>query len=175
MEPNYSTQGIAVLADTLELNGGTTQASGVDATLSHTGQPHDANHKVDWRPSAATVTDVEITSDPGSDDTYARDDVISITLTFSETVDVTGAPRLKIDMDPAEWGEKWAAYQGGSGTATLTFAHTVVEPNYSTQGIAVLADTLELNGGTIQASGLAALLSHTGLAHDADHKVDWQG
>ena len=71
--------------------------------------------------------------------------------------------------------EKWAAYQGGSGTATLTFTHTVVEPNISTQGIAVLADTLELNGGTIQASGVDADLAHTSLGHDADHKVDWQG
>ena len=38
---------------------------------------------------------------------------------------VTGTPRLKIDMDPAYRGEKWAAYEGGSGTSSLTFAHTV--------------------------------------------------
>ncbi len=58
------------------------------------------------------------------------------------------------------------------GTATLTFAHIVAEPDISTQGIAVLADTLELNGGTIQSDGLAALLSHTSLDHDPEHKVD---
>ncbi len=175
VEPNISTQGIAVLANTLELNGGTIQASGVDADLAHTGLAHDASHKVDWRLPKASVTGVEITSDPGSDDTYATDDVITITLTFSKAVDVTGTPRLKIDMDPADWGEKWAAYQGGSGTTTLTFTHTVVEPNISTQGIAVLENSLELNGGTMQSDGLAALLAHTGLAHDAEHKVDWQG
>ena len=51
-----------------------------------------------------------------------------------------------------------------------------MEPNKSTQGIAVLADTLALNGGTIvSASGSAAAdLSHAGLAHDSGHKVDWQ-
>ena len=203
VEPNISRQGIAVLANTLDLNGGTIQASGVDADLSHTGQPHDANHKVDWQTepesgggggpigtsdppgggsgdsggeqsAPASVSGVTITSDPGNDDTYASDDVISITVTFSEAVTVTGAPRLKIDMDPAEWGEKWAAYQGGSGTATLTFTHTVVEPNISTQGIAVLMNSLELNGGTIRGSGVDADLAHTSLAHDADHKVDWQ-
>ncbi len=173
-EPNISTQGIALLADTLELNGGTIQASGVDADLSHTALGHNASHKVDWRLPAASVTGVEITSDPGGDDTYASDDVITITLTFSKTVNVTGSPRLKIDMDPAEWGEKWAAYQGGSGTATLAFTHTVVEPNISTQGIAVLENSLELNGGTMQSDGLAALLAHTGLGHDPEHKVDWQ-
>ncbi len=84
------------------------------------------------------------------------------------------ASRLKIDMDPAEWGEKLAAYHSGSGSATLTFTHRVVNPNLSTQGIAVLANSLELNGGAISSDGLAALLSHTGLAHDANHKVDWQ-
>ena len=58
-------------------------------------------------------------------------------------------------MDPAEWGTKPAAYQGGSGTTTLTFTHTVVEPNYSTQGIAVLGNSLALNGGTIKSLGNA--------------------
>ena len=175
-EPNISTQGIAVLENSLDLNGGTIQSSGVAANLDHDPLAHDASHKVDWRLPLASVTDVSITSDPGADDTYGLNDVISITLTFSKTVDVDttgGAPRLKIDMDPAEWGEKWAAYASGSGTATLTFSHTVVEPNISTQGIAVLSNTLDLNGGTIQSDGLAALLAHTGRAHDAEHKVDW--
>ena len=177
-EPNYSTQGIAVLADTLELNGGSIQsAADVDADLAHTGLAHDASHKVDWRLPAAAVTGVAITSDPGGDDTYASGDVIQITLTFSKAVAVTGAPQIAIDMDPAEWGTKWAAYQGGSGSKSLTFTHTVAEPNISTQGIAVLANSLELNGGTIQSasSRTDADLAHDGLDHDPEHKVDWQG
>jgi len=178
VEPNYSTQGIAVLANTLELNGGVirSMASHADAELGHTGLGHDANHKVDWRPRAPAVTAVSITSDPGSDDTYGADDVIRISVTFDEAVNVTGAPRIAIDMDPAEWGTKQAAYHSGSGTTTLVFTHTVVEPNLSTQGIAVLANTLALNGGTIASTtdSVAADLSHTGLAHDADHKVNWE-
>ena len=39
-----------------------------------------------------------------------------------------GTPGVKIDMDPADWGQKRAAYASGSGTASLTFSHTVVEP-----------------------------------------------
>ena len=178
VEPNISTQGIAVLANTLELNGGTIKSasSQTDADLSHVGLAHAANHKVDWRLPQASVTDVSITSDAGDDDTYAQDDVISITLTFDETVNVTGTPRLKIDMDPAGWGTKWAGYASGSGTASLTFTYTVVEPNLSTQGIAVLADTLQLNGGSIKSasSQTDADLSHVGLAHAASHKVDWR-
>ena len=79
-------------------------------------------------------------------------------------------------MDPAEWGQKWASYESGTGTASLTFAHAVVEPNLSRQGVAVLADSLEPDGGTITsaASGTAAVLAHSGLGHDPAHKVDWQ-
>ncbi|MCY4025398.1 MAG: SwmB domain-containing protein, partial [Acidobacteria bacterium] len=187
VEPNISTQGIAVLADTLELNGGTIQSDGADAGLAHTGLAHDANHKVDWQTESdtaggaggsdaepASVTGVSVVSSAGADKTYGDGDTIQVRVTFDEAVDVTGSPRLKIDMDPAEWGEKWASYESGSGTASLTFAHTVVEPNVSTQGIAVLEDTLELNGGTIRAGGADANLAHDGLAHDSNHKVDWQ-
>ena len=121
-----------------------------------------------------SVSAVAVTSDAGDDNTYAPDDVVRIGVTFSEVVEVSGAPRLKIDMDPAQGGEEWASYASGSGTANLTFAHTVVEPNLSSQGVAVLANTLDLNGGAIQsaASNTDADLAHPGLNHDPAHKVD---
>ena len=91
---------------------------------------------------------------------------------------MTGTPRLAIDMDPAEWGRKEASYEGARDAAVLalTFAWTVVEPNWSPQGIAVLADSLALGGGSIvsAATGEAAALGHTGLGHDPAHKVDWR-
>ena len=192
VEPNLSTQGIAVLANTLELNNGTIRASGADANLAHAGLAHDANHKVDWRiepddgavggpdgnsgaSEPPAVSAVAVVSDPGADNTYVIGDTIRVQVTFTERVTVTGSPELKIDMDPAAWGEKRAAYASGSGTTNLTFAHPVVEPNYSPQGIAVLADSLALNGGTIRsAGGTDAALGHTGLAHDSGHKVDWR-
>ena len=101
--------------------------------------------------------------------------MIRIRVTFDEAVDVSGTPRLTIKMDP-RYGEKWAVYEGGSGTTTLTFTHTVVEPNLSTQGIAILANTLTLNGGDIEsaATDTDADLSHDGLGHDPGHKVNWQ-
>ena len=89
---------------------------------------------------------------------------------------LTGSPGLSIDMAPAHWGTKRAAYAGGGGTTSLTFSHTVVEPNYSSQGIAVLANSLALGGGTIRsaASQEDAVLAHSGLGHNANHKVDWR-
>ena len=208
VEPNISTQGIAVLANTLELNSGTIRSGGADADLAHDGLAHDANHKVDWQTEpesggggggnggsgsnggaggssdseeesvTPSVTGVAVSSNAGSDNTYVKDDVIEITVTFSKAVEVdttNGTPQIAIDMDPAEWGTKQAAYASGSGSTKLVFTHTVVEPNISTQGIAVLANTLALNGGTIRSDGLAAQLAHTGLSHDASHKVDWEG
>ncbi len=188
VEPNLSRQGIAVLADTLALDGGAAIVSTVtddSALLGHAGLPHDPAHKVDWRlaPASASaagapaVTGVTVVSDAGSDATYLLGEVIRVRLTFSEAVKVTGTPRVAIDMDPAEWGEKQAAYEGARDTAvlSLTFAHEVVEPNLSRQGIAVLANSLELNGGTIRlAGGANAALGHSGLGHDSDHKVDWR-
>ena len=102
-----------------------------------------------------------------------------VRLTFGEAVKVTGTPTLAIDMDPAEWGTKSAAYEGATGTAvlSLTFAHEVVEPNLSRPGIAVLANTLTLNGEDdprSAATETAAALGHAGLGHDAAHKVDWR-
>ena len=108
---------------------------------------------------AVAATTVAVVSDPGADQTYGNGDRIELQVTFDGPVDVTGTPRLKIDMDPAAWGAKWAAYDRGSGTSSLTFVHTVAEPNLSTQGIAVLANTLELDGGTIRGGGADAALA----------------
>ena len=182
-KPNTSPTGIAVLANTLEVNGGTIRsaATQVNANLAHAGLGHDSAHKVNWRlaPPGANagpaVTGVAVVSDAGADDTYVFGETIQVRLTFGETVNVGGRPRMKIKMDP-RWGEFWAAYESGGGTAALTFVHTVAEPNTSPTGIAVLANTLQLNGGTITsaATDANANLAHAGLGHDAKHKVDWR-
>ena len=122
------------------------------------------------------VTAVAITSNPGTDNTYVAGDTIQVGVTFDETVNVVttgGKPRLKMRLDQ-HFNEFWAVYSSGHGTATLTFEYTVVSPNVSTQGIAVVVNTLELNGGTITAAGdgSAADLAHQGLAHNSGHLVD---
>ena len=118
------------------------------------------------------VTGVEVTSEAGDDDTYALRDVVRVTVTFSEAVVVTGAPRLKLALGAGD--ERWATYRRGSGTAALAFAYTVAQGDASSAGVAVLANTLALNGGTIRsrASGRDAALAHGGRGHDAAHKVD---
>ena len=182
VQPNESTEGIAVVVNTLEANGGAfrSAATQADAHLSHAGLDHDAAHKVDWRVTqaaaeVASVTGIEVVSDAGGDDTYGLGESIRVRVAFSEAVEVEGAPRLKIDFDPAPWGGKWAAYESGGGTSELTFAYEVVQPNVSTEGIAVVVNTLEVNGGAIRtaATQADAHLSHARLGHDPTHKVDW--
>ena len=90
------------------------------------------------------VTGVAVVSDPGRAGAYAAGDTIRVEVAFGEAVEVTGAPRLKIGMGD---GEKWADYESGSGTAALVFAYgPVAAADDAPLGIAVLADTLELNG-----------------------------
>ncbi|MDE0204246.1 MAG: hypothetical protein OXK73_17645, partial [Rhodospirillaceae bacterium] len=159
---------------------------GSGAALAHVERPHNPEHKVDWRVASdtdggggtPTVSGVTIASDPGADDTYGDEDEIRIRVTFSEPVDVDtsgGKPRLKIRMDP-NYGDKWADYKSGSGTTMLEFAYTVENPNISTQGIKVVANSLELNGGTIGAAGggSGAALAHVERPHNPAHKVDWR-
>ena len=165
-EPDRSTHGVAVVRERLDLNGGTIRSTAMqkDAHRWHPGLDHDPAHMVDWRrgaPGAPWVTGVAITSDPGADGAYARGDVIQVTATFNNAVNVdttSGTPRLKIRMAPYLWWmyyhyegrmeihpwlfsdheERWADYTGGSGTKELTFNYTVLETNRSTQGVAVL-------------------------------------
>ena len=115
-----------------------------------------------------TVSKVEITSNPGTDRTYAADEEIQVTVTFSETVEVTGTPRLSLELGG---GSRTATYEGGSGTAALVFAYEVADGESDTDGVGVEADSL--SGGTIEdTSDNPAELDHDGLSADSNHKVD---
>ena len=84
----------------------------------------------------AGVTAVALSSTPASGTTYGPGEEIAVQLTFSTAVDVTGTPRLEIDLGASD--ERWAEYESGSTTTVLTFVYTVVATDSST-GIAVLA------------------------------------
>ena len=126
--------------------------------------------------AAPSVEAVALVSGPGADATYAAGDTLRVQVTFGEAVTVDtdgGTPRLKLDLDPADGGERWAAYESGSGEAALVFGYAAAAGDASPGGVAVIEDTLEANGGTIRsAAGADAALGHAGLAPDAAHKVD---
>ena len=118
---------------------------------------------------APTVSTIAITSDPGTDRTYAAGDEIQVTLTFSETVELTGRPRLTLN---GGGGNRTANYQSGVG-ATLLFSYTVAAGESDADGVRIEADSLSRNGGTIQdAAANDAVLDHEALAADSRHQVD---
>lgn len=91
--------------------------------------------------NATTVTNIT-SSTPNA--TYNAGGVISIQVTFSAPVTVTGTPTLLLNDGGT------AVYASGSGTATLTFTYTVAA-GQNTGDLDVLAsNSLLLNGGTIR-------------------------
>ena len=119
-------------------------------------------------PTVPSIESVAVTSDSGGDGGYAIGDEIQVGLTFSEAVTVTGTPQLTLDVGGRS---RTAEYSEGSTTTRLLFTHTVATGDEDTDGIAVVANSLALNGGAIRAGSANAALTHAGL-QASDHRVD---
>ena len=131
------------------------------------GQSVQTTHKVDG--VAPTISSVAITSTP-TNSTYVSGNTITVTVTFSETVNVTNTPRLALTVGTAD---KHAGYTSGSATTKLKFQYTVQSNDSDTNGVSIAADKLELNGGTIKdIAGNAATLTYTALSDQSGHKVN---
>ena len=129
--------------------------------------------------TAPTISTVAITSDPDDDGlsyrsqyddgVYGIGDSIEVTVTFSEDVTVTGSPQLELDVGGSA---KNAAYKSTTDDEVV-FSYTVASGDSDTDGIAISANKLSLNGGSVQdAASNAADLAHTALSAQAGHKVD---
>ncbi len=147
-------------------------------------------------PMGPSVTGIALGSTPGSDGIYAGGDDVDVTVTFDDsvTVDTTGGePSLRLMVGHLA---RRAVYEGGSGTATLTFRYTVAEGyparaaiflnNHSSRGLAVgdedvdglsiEAGRIALNGATIQnATNNNAAPAHPELPVQSGHRVDGVG
>ena len=118
---------------------------------------------------APTVSTIAIASNPGTDRTYAADDEIRVRVTFSETVEVTGTPRLQAGA--GRRGAVRRPTEAGREQRPWSLAYQVAGGESDTDGVGVEADSL--SGGTIRdGSDNEAVLDHDGLAADAGHKVD---
>ena len=133
-------------------------------------------------PTAPSIASIAITSDPdGSgldDNTYCRDcagtmtNEILVTVTFTESVTVSGDPFLTLDFDGVA---KQAGYLSvASSGAVVGFSYSILAGDVDEDGIAIAANSLKLNGGTIrnEADTVDAELAHNALPADAGHKVD---
>ena len=101
--------------------------------------------------------------------TYIIGEAINFTVTFSETVNVTGSPILTLNVGGST---KSASYFSGSGTSNLVFRYTVVLNDLDSDGVASVSP-LVLSGGTINSvsTSSAADLTFTGATYSGV-KVD---
>ena len=83
---------------------------------------------------------------PPANNTYKPGEVLTLSLKFSEAVDVVGSPNIVIDF---ESGSILANFASGSGTDTLVFSYIVLSGNFDTDGV-VIQNTINLNGGSIR-------------------------
>ena len=116
------------------------------------------------------VSGLVITSNPGSDRTYAVGDEIQVTVTFSETVAVEGTPQLRLRVGSRT---RTAGYLRGADAAALVFGYEVADGDEDSDGVSIRAGRISLNGGTIEDEAEnAAELAHEALAAQAGHQVD---
>ncbi len=174
---DVDTDGLSIGESALTLNGGTIRRAGsttVDAVLGLTvhAVTNAAAHRVWGVQGLPHVTGTAIASDPGTDSTYAFGDTIEVAVLFNENVNVTGTPRLALEIGAAT---RQANYVSGTGGDSLTFRYVTVAADTDSTGISYLADALTLNGGTIRrvattVNAVVSLLTHV-VTDDATHKV----
>ncbi len=132
-----------------------------------------AGHQVDTPP---IISGVAITSSPAGGN-YAAGDVISVRLTFTESVYVrsdepTVALTIGADTRTATW------HSGTSAPPSHTFTYTVQASDFDGDGISIAAGAVTANGGFLTYSGsddpyrqaLVGLGSHA-VTDDDDHRV----
>ncbi len=176
--------GVSISANSLALNGGTItdSVSSRAAVLTHAALSDQSGHLVNRIPMVVTGG-VAITSTPQvTTDTYGLGETIAFSVTFDSVVNVDttgGTPTLTMGFSEGGGNpvSKTLAYASGSGTATLVFEYTVLIDDVDDDGLAMAANQLALNSGTITHSttGKDANLSHAQPGTNgvfADHKVD---
>lgn len=119
--------------------------------------------------TAPAVTDTTYSTTAGGDSVYGKGDSFTVRMTFSETVTVTGSPRIPIQGLTS----KFFTYYSGSGTKVLDFNYVIAEGDLDLDGVAITSNTLALNGGSIKDLALNdATLNHIGLSAASFFAVD---
>lgn len=105
--------------------------------------PESASISVTINKTAPTITGVNSSTTDGH---YRESGSITVTLTFSTAVYVTGAPRILLNSGSSAY----ANYASGTGTSTLNFTYFVSSGENSSDLDYASTGALGLNGGTIK-------------------------
>jgi large repetitive protein len=138
-----------VANNSLTLNGGTIQDAATNnatLTLASPGATNSLgnNRALIIDTTAPTVSNI---TSPLADGSYKAGQIVNVTVTFSETVTVTGTPQLTLETGTTD---RTINYSSGSGSTTLTFVYTVQAGDTSSDLDYTGTTALTLNGGTIQ-------------------------
>ncbi len=94
---------------------------------------------------------------------------VPFTVNMSEVVNVTGTPRIAVDVGGVT---RYATYASGTGTSTLTFNYDMVAGDVDLDGV-TLTSPIDLNGGTLKdLNGNDAALTFT-LPNTSGVKVSY--
>ena len=143
---------------------------GNHADLTHEAVPTDEGHRVDAPDmTGPAVTSISVSSDPGEAGAYAIGDAIEVTVEFNEQIVVAGTPQLELDIGGATG---IAEFDSSDGSIAI-LSYVVAEGVESPEGVAAVADSLSLNGGSIQdPAGNVAELFHEEMVADEGAPVD---
>ena len=178
--------GIAISANKLTLSGGSIKdAADNAADLSHVALAVQTGHKVDGvRPTISSVSFVSSTG--GRDGVYTAGEKLVTYAVFNEDVVATGTPQLELDFEgtgkladfdfavpkceapPCLFAVGPFSVRG----IRLAFTYTVLSGDSDSDGVAIGANAVSLNGGAIKdAAGNDAVLTHDAVAEDSDFVV----
>ena len=121
------------------------------------------------------VSTIALSSDPGSDETYATGDAITVLVTFEDAVTVNttdGTPYMPITIGA---NARHAGYASTDSTnRVLTFSYTVVAADSDQDGISIAANSLALDGGSVKFQGTDAdaAFDHPALSTQSGHLVN---
>ena len=188
------TDGISMAADKLSLNGGSIKDAAENAAdLSHSAVSAQSGHKVDGIRPTITQAPSFGGSTFSTDGVHTIGEIIIATVDFSEHVYVGGysGPQMKLNFEGTnktasflgaspecvpEEGQSFALCVSGPRERygkTLSFDYRIVKGDLDLDGVAVDANSLALNGGTIRdGAGNDAVLTHSAAAADPDFIVD---
>ena len=163
-EGDADSNGIAIEADKLTLNGGSIKDSTNNvADLSHNALPAQEDHRVDGiRP---IIWRVYLSGGFGKPYTVGTE--IRVRVEFTESARISGRPQLTLDFDGTPKTSEWAGGWGGS------FSYAIQEGDWDSDGVAIGANAISLNGGTVRdGAGNDAVLTHGAVAAVSRIKVD---
>ena len=109
-----------------------------------------------------TVGGLEINSASGVQNSLLNaGDNVSVAVTFSDNVSVTGIPQLTLVVGSTN---RTATYASGNGSNPLLFQYTIQVGETDTDGISIGVNSLTLNSGTIRdVAGNNATITHSAV------------